>query len=538
MSKNRIMGNQPEKSDVTAAPDTVEGDSHTAMTPRQRLTVLATGLGIFMVFVDVNIVNVALPSIQKVFHTGEQGLQWAVAGYSLGMAAVLMSCALLGDRYGRRRSFVFGVTLFVVSSIVCVLPVSLPVFTVARVIQGLGAAFISVLSLALLSHSFPNPRMKARAISNWMAIGMVGAASAPALGGLMVDGLGWRSVFLVNVPLGAIVWLLTLVGVDESQDPEPTQLDWVGQLTLIPAVALIAYTIIEAPRFDRQSAGFVAALLLAAGVLLWLFVRHEHRAAFPLVDLKLFAEPLYRSVLIVYFVVMSCFFGTLMVITQHFQNVRDLSPLHAGLMMLPVPAGFGVASLLAGRAVNKWGPQLPVLTCLAAMFIGLAIFAISMDHAHPVALVGLTIFGAGAGGCATPLLHLGMTKVDDGRAGMAAGMLNLQRSLGGIFGVAFLGTIVAAWLGAALPNTMADEIPDPIARAIVVDVIVDSANPHAHAAFIGPGHRITAAQEDEIVLAADAVFVSGIKLALGGAAVLLTGAFVLGWTRFPRTPAS
>ncbi|WP_023643719.1 multidrug efflux pump JefA [Mycobacterium tuberculosis] len=508
------------------------------MTPRQRLTVLATGLGIFMVFVDVNIVNVALPSIQKVFHTGEQGLQWAVAGYSLGMAAVLMSCALLGDRYGRRRSFVFGVTLFVVSSIVCVLPVSLAVFTVARVIQGLGAAFISVLSLALLSHSFPNPRMKARAISNWMAIGMVGAASAPALGGLMVDGLGWRSVFLVNVPLGAIVWLLTLVGVDESQDPEPTQLDWVGQLTLIPAVALIAYTIIEAPRFDRQSAGFVAALLLAAGVLLWLFVRHEHRAAFPLVDLKLFAEPLYRSVLIVYFVVMSCFFGTLMVITQHFQNVRDLSPLHAGLMMLPVPAGFGVASLLAGRAVNKWGPQLPELTCLAAMFIGLAIFAISMDHAHPVALVGLTIFGAGAGGCATPLLHLGMTKVDDGRAGMAAGMLNLQRSLGGIFGVAFLGTIVAAWLGAALPNTMADEIPDPIARAIVVDVIVDSANPHAHAAFIGPGHRITAAQEDEIVLAADAVFVSGIKLALGGAAVLLTGAFVLGWTRFPRTPAS
>ncbi len=221
MSKNRIMGNQPEKSDVTAAPDTVEGDSHTAMTPRQRLTVLATGLGIFMVFVDVNIVNVALPSIQKVFHTGEQGLQWAVAGYSLGMAAVLMSCALLGDRYGRRRSFVFGVTLFVVSSIVCVLPVSLAVFTVARVIQGLGAAFISVLSLALLSHSFPNPRMKARAISNWMAIGMVGAASAPALGGLMVDGLGWRSVFLVNVPLGAIVWLLTLVGVDESQIPSP-----------------------------------------------------------------------------------------------------------------------------------------------------------------------------------------------------------------------------------------------------------------------------------------------------------------------------
>ncbi|QUR69861.1 MFS transporter [Mycobacterium spongiae] len=504
------------------------------MTPRQRLTVVAMGLGIFMVFVDVNIVNVALPSIQKVFHTGEQGLQWAVAGYSLGMAAILMSCALLGDRYGRRRGFFFGVTLFVASSVVCVLPVTLAIFTAARVVQGLGAAFISVLSLALLSHTFPDPRMKARAIADWMAIGMVGAACAPALGGLMVETLGWRSVFMVNVPLGVIVWVLTVLGVDESQDPEPTQLDWVGQLTFIPGIAVIAYTIIEAPRFERESAVWVMSLLLLAAVLLWLFVRHERRAAFPLVDLHLFAEPTYRSVLIVYFVVMSCFFGTLMVITQHFQNVRDLSPMHAGLMMLPVPAGFGVASLLAGRAVNTWGPRRPVLACLAAMLVGLTLFATAMGHAPAVALLGLTVFGAGAGGCATPLLHLGMTKVDDHRAGMAAGMLNLQRSMGGIFGVALLGTIVAAWLTTALPGNMADEIPDPVVREIVVDTIVDSANPHAHAAFIGPRHRITAAQESEIVIAADEDFMRGIRLALAIAGGMLAGAFVLGWRRFPR----
>lgn len=547
MSDTDLVGSPPDKPGIAAAhredrgASTEAPESRPPMTRTQRLTVLAAGLGIFIVFADVNIVNVALPSIQKVFHTGEEGLQWAVAGYSLGLAALVMSSALLGDRYGRRRSFFVGLALFVGSSLICVLPVSLAIFTAARVTQGVGAAFISVMSLALLSHAFPDPRMKARAISDWMAIGVVGAATAPVLSGALVEGLGWRSVFTVNIPLVAIVWLLTVAGVDESQDPEPTQLDWVGQVMFIPGIALITYTIIEAPRFQRHSVLLMTSLPLLAVLLLWLFVRHERRAAFPLIDLRLFAEPVYRSVLIAYFVVMSCFFGTLMVITQYFQNVRSFTPLDAGLMILPVPAGFMVSTLRAGAAVNKWGPRLPVLTCLAAMVVGLALFATTMGRVPPVAILGLTLFGAGAGGCVTPLLHLGMTEVDDHRAGMAAGLLNLQRSMGGIFGVAFLGSILAAWLGATLPDTLEDEVPDPVARSMVVHAIVGSANPHAHAAFIGPRHRITSAQASQIVDAADKDFRRGIQLAAAAAATLLTGAFILGLRRFPRTrrdPAS
>ncbi|BBX95375.1 putative MFS-type transporter [Mycobacterium lacus] len=507
--------------------------SHPVMSSRQRMTVLATGLGVFMVFVDVNIVNVALPSIQAVYHTGEQGLQWAVAGYSLGMAAVLMSCALLGDRYGRRRGFLVGVAVFGVASVVCALPVSLGLFTLARVVQGVGAAFMSVLSLALLSHAFPDPGLKARAIAGWMAIGCIGAASAPALGGFLVEGLGWRSVFAVNVPFGALVWLPTLVGVDESEDPDPTQLDWPGQLMFAPAIAVIAYAIIEAPRVHRQPA-VIAVLLLVAVVLLWLFVRHERRAAFPLIDLHLFTHPVYRSALLAYFLVMSCYFGTLMVLTQHFQNVRGFSPLHAGLVMLPVPVGFGVASLLAGRVVESWGARLPVLTCLAAMIAGLVLFALAIGRMLPVVVIGLTVFGAGSGGCATPLLHLGMTEVDDHRAGMAAGLINLQRSLGSIFGVAFLGSILAAWLSATLPARLDDVIPDPAERAAVVAAIVDSANPRAHPAHIGPARPITSAQERLVVRTADKDFIRGVQLAIGAAAAVLTGALVLGVRRFPR----
>lgn len=166
------------------------------------------------------------------------------------------------------------------------------------------------------------------------------------------------------------------------------------------------------------------------------------------------------------------------------------------------------------------------------MVTGLVLFVTAMGHVPALALMGLTVFGAGAGGSVTPLLHLGMTKVDDHRAGMAAGLLNLQRSMGGIFGVAFLGSILAAWLGATLPDSMEDDLPDPVVRSIVVDTIVDSANPHAHAAFIGPRHRITSAQETNIVSAADSDFMQGIRIALGCASVLLAAAFVLGFRRF------
>ncbi|KAA1252132.1 MFS transporter [Mycobacterium simiae] len=503
------------------------------MTPPQRMTVVATGLGIFMVFMDVNIVNVALPSIQAVYRTGEQGLQWAVAGYSLGMAAVLMSCALFGDRYGRRLGFFVGVAVFVAASLVCALPVGLGILTAARVIQGVGSAFISVLSLALLSHAFPDPGMKARAIAGWMAIGMVGAGTAPALGGILVQGLGWRSVFAVNVPIGAVVWLLARWGVTESKDPDPTQLDWLGQLTFAPAVAVIAYVIIEAPRLHSEPAMIVALLLLVV-VLLWIFVRHERRAAFPLIDLHLFTVPVYRSALLVYFVVMACYFGTLMVITQHFQNVRGFSPLHAGLVMLGVPVGFGIASLLAGRMVENWGPRMPVLICLAAMMIGLALFAVAIGRVTPVVIIGLTIFGAGSGGCATPLLHIGMTEVDDHRAGMAAGLINLQRSLGCIFGVALLGSILAAWLSATLPARLDAVIADPAERAKVVSAVVEGANPRAHPAHIGPRQHLASAQEQLVISVADKDFIRGVQLAVAGAAALLTAAIVVGWRRFPR----
>lgn len=178
------------------------------MNRTQLLTLIATGLGLFMIFLDALIVNVALPDIQRSFAVGEDGLQWVVASYSLGMAVFIMSAATLADLYGRRRWYLIGVSLFTLGSIACGLAPSIAVLTTARGAQGLGAAAVSVTSLALVSAAFPEAKEKARAIGIWTAIASIGTTTGPTLGGLLVDQWGWRSIFYVNLPMGALVFVL------------------------------------------------------------------------------------------------------------------------------------------------------------------------------------------------------------------------------------------------------------------------------------------------------------------------------------------
>jgi MFS family permease len=194
----------------------------------QRITLVATGLGLFMIFLDALIVNVALPSIQADFAVGEEALQWAVAAYSLGMAVFIMTAATLADLHGRRRWYVIGIVVFTLASVVCGIAPSLEVLNIARGVQGVAAATVNVTSLALVSAVFPDPKQKAQAIGVWTAIANVGAAIGPTVGGVLVEQIGWRSIFLVNVPVGILVAFLSLRYVTESRDERPRQLDLSG----------------------------------------------------------------------------------------------------------------------------------------------------------------------------------------------------------------------------------------------------------------------------------------------------------------------
>lgn len=224
----------------------------------QRATLVATGLGLFMIFLDALIVNVGLPEIQRAFAVGEAGLQWVVAAYSLGMAMFIMSAATLADLHGRRRWYLIGITVFTMASVACGLAPSLEVLNVARGVQGVAAATANVTSLALVSHAFPDPKQKARAIGIWTAIASIGTAVGPTLGGFLVEHWGWRSIFLVNVPVGIVVVAMTLRFVAESRDDRPRTLDLPGQLLFIATVGAFAYAVIEgrsAAGSPRQSSG-------------------------------------------------------------------------------------------------------------------------------------------------------------------------------------------------------------------------------------------------------------------------------------------
>src|SRR5262245_39089749 len=347
------------------------------MTRTQRFTLAATGLGLFMIFLDALIVNVALPSIQKDFQVGESGLQWVVTAYSLGMAVAIMSAGTLADIYGRKKLYLIGVAVFTASSLACGLAPSIDVLNAARAIQGVAAATVNVTSLALVSAAFPDPKQKAWAIGIWTAIATTALAIGPTLGGFMVQRSGWRIIFHVNVPVGILVLVLTWFFVQESRDPRPRTFDVPGQLLFIAAVGAFAFAVIEGPRKGWLSAEIVALFVFAAAAFV-AFVLVERRSADPMMDLTLFRDRTYSLAIVTIFTVLFAIYGMLLVITQLFQNVRAFTPIQAGLLLLPYSLLETIVALKVGRLVSVVGTRRLILFGLASQIVGFAIIIAGM----------------------------------------------------------------------------------------------------------------------------------------------------------------
>ena len=406
-----------------------------------RLAPLAVAmLGFFVVALDAQIVNVALPDIGSDLGGGLSGLQWVVTGYTLTFSSLLLFAGTLSDRGGARRVYGLGMGIFLLASAACGLAPSLGVLITARVAQGVGAALITPTSLALIREAYDDARQRAKAVAYWALGGSVAAAAGPILGGILTE-LDWRVIFFLNLPVGVLA--LTLLGWVAESPRRPHPFDVIGQLAAIVALVGFTYAVIQGGAHGYGDPGIVVAFVLAAlGAVAFLVA--QARGRHPMVPLDLFrARPVAIS-LAAAFITMAGFYGVVFVQSLYFQQVRAASPLETGLLFLPMTALVALLNPAAAKIAIRFGSRVPIIGGQILMSLGLLGLAIA-PVGLPMWAIALLMVPVGVGGSFTvpPLTSLLLDAVPAPRAGTASGVLNTARQVGGSMGVAVSGAVIA-----------------------------------------------------------------------------------------------
>lgn len=399
-------------------------------------------LGYFFVLLDVTVVNVALANMGSDLGTSRDGLQWVVDGYALVLASLMLSAGDVADLVGRRRIFTLGLLAFGGASVICAIAPSVAVLVAGRALQGLGAAAILPTSLAIINHAFADSDERTKAIGFWAALGSLALVAGPLAGGILVDSLGWRSIFWLNVPLVAIAVVLTLALVRESSDPSERGLDVRGQVFAVGLLAGLVFFLIEGGRLGWTVPPVVTALVVAL-VSAAVFIRTELRRRDPMLQLGYFENATFSAANAGSGLMNLGTLGALFAFSIYLQQDQGESPIQAGLHILPWTAGLAVFAILGGRIAQRLGPRLPAGLGLAATGIAFVVVAILPSQTGAAALIALGFAGIGLG-IATPALVSAATEaVPAPRAGMAAAVNNTARQAGGAIGVALIGAIGA-----------------------------------------------------------------------------------------------
>jgi MFS transporter, DHA2 family, methylenomycin A resistance protein len=406
------------------------------------LTLAAMSLGYGVVQLDVTIVNTALDSIGTSLGGGVAELQWVVSAYTIAFAAFILTAGALGDRIGAKRVFMAGFAIFTAASVACALAPNATVLIAARGIQGLGAAILVPNSLALLSHAYPDEKQRGRAVGIWAAGASLALISGPLFGGALIALVGWRSIFLVNLPIGLAGMWLSWRHASETTRSLSRQIDLPGQIAAIAALSCLAGAIIEGGTLGWSHplviAGFVASVVLAV-----LFVWQERGAAQPMLPLSLFQHRLFALTSMVGLLVNVAFYGLIFVFSLYFQRINGLSPLSTGLAFLPMMGAVLPVNLVAARVSERIGAPATIAAGAVLSALGcLALLGIGPGTSYRAIGAQLTIIGAGLGLLVPPLTSTLLGSVEKSRSGIAAGVLNATRQTGSVLGVALFGSLV------------------------------------------------------------------------------------------------
>ena len=480
------------------------------MTERLRLsdhnrrwwTLGAMSFALFMVMLDNTAVNVALPSIQRDFDASLSALEWTINAYTLTFAVLLVTGGRLGDIFGRRKMFLFGVVLFALASATIGFAPSDGWLVASRAIQGIGAAFMMPGTLSIISNEFP-PEERGKAIGTWAGVSAIALAVGPLLGGWLTEDVSWRAIFFINLPVAVGAVVVTLFAAHESRDETVgREVDVPGIAGLTVSLTALVFALVESNSWGWGSARIIGLLVLSA-VALAAFVVVERRAVAPIVDFEALRSKQFLGANIVAFMVSFGMLGVFFFLALYMQNILGFSALETGVRFLPSTVVIIFAGPIAGRLADRYGPR-PLMT--AGMLITAASLFwqsfIDVDTGYGFIAPGFVLMGLGIGLVMSPMSMAAMNAVDRSKAGVASGTLSMFRMVGGTFGVAALGALVASigrhdleqslpQLPAGSRDTLAEGLGSSVGLAGAPPRVVDA----AHAAFVdalGTGLTISA----------------------------------------------
>lgn len=426
------------------------------MTPRRAWVVLAIGcLSLLLVTLDVTIVNVALPSIRRDLDASPEGLTWAVDGYTVVVASFLMLSGSLADRFGRRRTFQVGLVVFTLGSLLCSLAWNATALVGFRMLQALGGSMLNPVAMSIVVSAFPEPKARARALGIWGAVFGVSMAAGPLLGGALVDSVGWRSIFWVNVPVGLVAVTLTARFISESRAEQPRRFDLVAQALVIVGLLALTSSVIHG-----RSVGWASSsVVLGFGVFvasLFALVRWESRRDEPLLDLGLFRRASFSAATLLAGLSFASFSGFLFVNALYLQESRGLSAGAAGLATLPVALALVFASPLSGRLVAAGRAQLAVAVSGGSITAAaLLLTRLDTDTPLPRLLLAYALFGVGVGSIGAPVNTAAIAGLPPSQASLAAAIASTSRQIGASLGVALAGALAGGGLEASHAGELA-----------------------------------------------------------------------------------
>ncbi len=485
---------------------------------RKWWTLVAVCTAIFMLLLDITVVNVALPDIQRDLDASFAQLQWVVDAYALTLATTVLAAGSLADLFGRRRVFTMGLVLFTGASFACGISNDAGVLIGARAVQGVGGGIMFAVSLALLANAFQG-RERGTAFGIWGATTGAAVAIGPLVGGILTEWVGWRWIFFINIPIGIAAIALTTLRVDESKSPGSARVDWLGTAALTGSLFLLVYGLLQGNEKGWSSA-LILGCLIGAVVLLLAFAAIELSRRDPMLDLALFRNAPFVGAQIAAFAISSSIFAAFLYLTLYLQNVLGYSPLAAGLRFLPLSLAAFVVAAISGNLTSRVSARWLMGSGLAIIGISLLLMSrVEVDSGWTLLLPGFVLAGIGIGLTNPALASTAVGVVSPERSGMASGTNSTFRQVGIATGIAGLGALFQATIGSKLTPPGGSAPGHDLVAAVASGAFPPGIAPEARAAFVDSlGSILTVAA---IVALAGAVLVvvllRGIELPQGHA---------------------